>query len=91
MNLQDALFNWLQIHIVAEARPDDHAAKETKEFFETILREDHQLSRFSISSDEDLVYRIHYEKDGQNSMQKYDGELAEQLLSDIRSNPKYNE
>ncbi len=33
MNLQDTLFNWLQISIVAEARPEDGAARETKDFF----------------------------------------------------------
>ena len=33
MRLDDALFNWLQIQIVAEARPDDNAAAETRDFF----------------------------------------------------------
>ena len=28
MKLQDAFFNWLQMHIVSQARPDDEAAKE---------------------------------------------------------------
>ncbi len=37
MNLQDTLFNWLQISIVAEARPEDGAARETKDFFRAHL------------------------------------------------------
>ncbi|MED4601134.1 hypothetical protein P9314_10510 [Paenibacillus validus] len=90
MNLQDTLFNWLQISIVAEARPEDGAARETKDFFELILREDHALSRFSYEENDDL-YRVEYEQDGQTRMQRYDRELAEQLLTDINSNPKYNE
>ncbi|WP_159883896.1 hypothetical protein [Paenibacillus puerhi] len=90
MKLQDAIFNWLQISIVSEARPDDGAAKETMDFFETILREDHALSRFGYVCDED-VYRVDYELDGQEKQLRYDRELAEQLLADINSNPKYNE
>ena len=33
MRLDDALFNWLQIQMVAEAGPDDRAAAETRDFF----------------------------------------------------------
>ncbi|CAG7620379.1 hypothetical protein ACFQI7_05815 [Paenibacillus allorhizosphaerae] len=90
MNLQDALFNWLQIRIVAEARPDDQAAQETKQFFEDILREDHKLDEFSVTSDE-TMYRIKYGSGEQRKLQMFDRESAEQLLSDINSNPKYNE
>lgn len=90
MTLQDALFNWLQIKIVAEARPDDRAARETMQFFEEILREDHQLEQYAVTSDE-TMYRIQYGSAGQLKLQMYDRETAEQLLSDINSNPKYNE
>lgn len=90
MNLQDALFNWLQISIVAEARPEDRAAGETRDFFEVILREDHQLTGFSYSADESF-YRIQYETAGEQRTQRFDREAAEKLLEDIQSNPKYNE
>ncbi|MBP1156302.1 MULTISPECIES: hypothetical protein [unclassified Paenibacillus] len=90
MKLQDALFNWLQISIVAEARPEDHAAAETRDFFEVILREDHHLTRFSYTSD-NSVYRIQYETAEEHRTQEFDRESAEQLLEDINSNPKYNE
>jgi len=90
MKLQDAIFNWLQISLVAEARPQDGAARETMEFFETILREDHALSRFLYVCD-DSVCTVEYSQDGQDKLLRYDRELAEQLLTDINSNPKYNE
>lgn len=90
MKLQDALFNWLQISIVAEARPEDRAAAETRDFFEVILREDHHLTQFSYTA-EDNVYRIQYETAGEQRTQQFDRESAEQLLEDIHSNPKYNE
>ncbi|WP_281888169.1 hypothetical protein [Paenibacillus sp. YYML68] len=90
MKLQDALFNWLQISIVAEARPDDKAAAETRDFFEVILREDHHLVRFAYTHKGDLC-QVEYELDGQALLKSYPRELAEQLLEDINSNPKYNE
>ncbi|MEK8129692.1 hypothetical protein WMW72_17440 [Paenibacillus filicis] len=90
MKLQDAIFNWLQISMVSEARPEDGAAKETKDFFELILREDHKLEQFSYACDEDVCI-IEYKQEGELAKVRYDRELAEQLLTDIISNPKYNE
>lgn len=89
MRLEDALFNWLQIKIVAEARTDDMAAEETRLFFEEILRDDHGLTEFTTSSDE-LRITISYELEGIRKTLMFDRELAEQLLTDINSNPKYN-
>ena len=43
-SLQDALYNWLTIYVVAQARPDDMAAQETASFFYEILRHDFQIS-----------------------------------------------
>ncbi|WP_426447752.1 hypothetical protein ACP26L_26120 [Paenibacillus sp. S-38] len=90
MNLQDALFNWLQISLVAAARPEDGAAVETRDFFEVILREDHGLQSFAYEPEGER-YRIDYTADGQIRTQRFDAELADQLLTDINSNPKYNE
>lgn len=89
MRLEDALFNWLQIKIVAEARTDDMAAEETRLFFEEILRDDHGLTEFTTSPDE-LRITISYEHEGIRKTLMFDKELAEQLLTDINSNPKYN-
>jgi hypothetical protein len=90
MVLQDALFNWLQIKIVSDARPEDGAAKETLDFFEQILREDHKLTSFSISGSDETMLFVQYEVDGKSKKQMIDRERAEQLLTDINSNPKYN-
>jgi hypothetical protein len=87
MRLEDALYNWLQIKIVADARQDDGAARETLDFFEQILREDHQLTSFKAErSDETMIY-VRYEKDGKSKTQMFDRESAEQLLADIESSP----
>lgn len=90
MKLQDALFNWLQIKTVSDARPDDHAAKETLDFFEVILSEDHQLTNFEVTRTDDTMMHIRYEIDGKSKTQMFQRETVEKLLEDINSNPKYN-
>jgi hypothetical protein len=89
--LQDALFNWLQMALVSEARPEDLAAQETKDFFEQILKEDHSLTEIQIEHQDETMIHVRYEQGGLSKKQTFDCELAEKLLEDIRSNPKYNE
>lgn len=89
MNLQDALYNWLQIKLVADARPDDHAAKETLDFFELILREDHGLDSFEVSQTDDTMIHVRYGTDGKWKRQMFDRESAERLLADIEAEPRY--
>ncbi|MBD2861783.1 hypothetical protein [Paenibacillus oceani] len=91
MKLQDALFNWLQIRLVADVRPDDRAAGETESFFAEILRDDHKLDNVRIALTDDTMVHIQYEQDGKTQTQLFDKEHAEQLLQDILANPKYNE
>lgn len=90
MKLQDALFNWLQMKIVAEARPQDQAAQDTLEFFQTILQEDHKLGQLTVEST-DTDYEIVYDEGDQRQVKKFNREWAEQLLREIEDNPKYNE
>lgn len=90
MRLEDALFNWLQIRIVADERPDDHAARDTLAFFEQILREDHHLTSFTIANTDETMIHVRYEKDSRVKLQLYPREAGEQLLRDIVDNPKYN-
>lgn len=91
MKLQDALYNWLQIRMVADARPDDKAALDTCEFFAAILREDHQVSEFGITAIDDTMVHVRMVMEGKPKKQMFPREAAEQLLHDINSNPKYNE
>ena len=91
MKLDDALFNWLQIKLVADDRPEDRAALETLRFFEQILLEDHGLQSFAIGKRDDTMYHITYVIDNRTKTSMFDREAAERLLADIRANPKYNE
>ena len=91
MTLQDALFNWLQIKTVFDARPDDHAAKETCDFFEQILREDHHITSFEITRSDETMVCVQYEIENKKKLQMFQKEMVGKLLEDINSNPKYNE
>lgn len=85
----DALFNWLQIRIVWDARPRDRSARDTVEFFEQILKEDHQVKELKIEK-EDSVYRVHYLQGEEWQSQEFDRDFAEQLLRDIEAEPRFN-
>ena len=88
MNLQDALFNWLQIKLVTEARPDDGAAVETLTFFEEILRVDHGLEQFEIAEMDTTMVHVRYTLEGNKKRQMFGREIAYKLLNDIESVPK---
>lgn len=90
MELRDALFYWLQMKVVCEARPQDQAAKDTLSFFDQILTEDHSLSEYSISLADETGYQVVAEVNGETKTYRYDRELTDQLLADIAANPKYN-
>lgn len=89
MKLADALFNWLQITLVAEARPTDAAAQETVRFFSEILEQDHQVLDVRIVHVDDTMYFVQFESSGKSRKQMFDRESAEQLLRDLESNPIY--
>lgn len=90
MKLQDALFNWLQMALVVEGRPDDRSAHDTESFFAEILREDHGLEYFEILAKDDTMIHVRYGNKESSKTQMFDRQSAEQLLIDINSNPKYN-
>ncbi|WP_219836331.1 hypothetical protein [Paenibacillus sp. R14(2021)] len=90
MRLQDALFNWLQIQLVAEARPEDQAAADTRDFFLEILTDDHGVANLRIHKADETMIHLKYEIDGHAKLQMFPKEAGEQLLFDINQNPKYN-
>jgi len=90
MKLDDALFNWLQIRVVADARPNDRSAVDTVNFFFDILKENHQVTQLQYSKDA-TMYTVRYTVGEKNNMQMFDSEAVEQLLTAINSEPKYNQ
>lgn len=89
MKLEDALFNWLQIKVVSEARPNDRSAKDTLNFFTDIISEDHQVTQMEYSKDA-TMYTLRYTVGDARKLQMYPIELVEQLLEAIENEPKFN-
>ncbi|HZG82324.1 MAG TPA: hypothetical protein VEZ13_16280 [Brevibacillus sp.] len=88
MKREDALFNWLQIQVVADARPDDKSALDTAAFFRDVLREDHGI--------EDLAYRregdwyvLTDKTKTEASESRYPAEAIDALLVAIENEPRY--
>lgn len=85
--LQDALYNWLTIKIVSNARPDDSAAKETTELFEEILLTKFGATDLEISKDKTL-YHISYTHEGEKKENRFPIILADFTLDQINENPE---
>lgn len=90
MKLGEALFNWLQIQAVADARPDDQSAKDTAAFFHAILAEDHDVTELAYTKDA-TMYTLRYSAAGKKKTEMYQIEAVEELLTAINSEPKYNQ
>ncbi len=92
MNLADNLYNWLQIRLVADVRPDDVAAQETVDFFAQILQEQHGVDVARLSYEvEETVIHVSYIQNGQPKRYMFPREAAEKLLRDIENEPRYGD
>ncbi|MBB5323828.1 hypothetical protein HNQ34_000920 [Anoxybacillus tepidamans] len=86
-SLQDALYNWLTIQVVADARPEDRAAQETASFFRDILKNDFHLTNVEVKKDE-TMYIVHYEDEQQAKTARFPVELIEVMLEQINRDPE---
>lgn len=86
-SVQDALYNWLTIKIVSDARPDDTAAKETTVFFEEMLTSEHHLSNIEITTDEKMYY-VSYQQGEDSKKMRFPKELIEVILNQVNAEPK---
>ncbi|PEA55354.1 hypothetical protein CON64_08145 [Bacillus pseudomycoides] len=86
-SMQDALYNWLTIKIVAEARPYDEAAQETYMLFHNMLYEDHQLKHVTVEKKEDM-YFVTYEREGEKKSVRFPLELIDCFLEQINRDPE---
>lgn len=69
-SVQDALYNWLTIKTVAEARPHDAAAQETYLLFHNMLHEDHQLRDVTVEKKKICIW-LHMNKKEKNILQDF--------------------
>jgi hypothetical protein len=85
--LKDALYNWLTIKVVLNARPDDTAARETTELFEEILLSQYEVIDLEISKD-DKMYHVSYKQAGEAKKDRFPIILANITLDQINENPE---
>ena len=85
-SLQDAIYNWLTIKIVSNARPDDTAARDTAELFEKILAEEHQVESHEMKRDA-LMYYVTVTQEGNVKEYKFPRDLIEVMLDQIEQEP----
>lgn len=86
-SLQDALYNWLSIKVVSDARPDDVAAKETATMFLKILQDDHHVLSLEVTKDADMYY-VTYDKSGSSNTNRFPVDLIDCILISINENPE---
>ncbi|MBD1380938.1 hypothetical protein [Metabacillus arenae] len=93
-SLQDALYNWLSIQVVADSRPDDLAAAETAQLFQDILKEEHDVVVKEIMRDE-VMYTIHFLKKGAEQQYQFPVDLIDVMIDQMKEEPEkfknYNE
>lgn len=85
-SLQDAIYNWLTIKIVSDARPEDTAAKETTELFEQILAEEHNVDSKELKRDA-LMYYVTVVQKGNSKEYRFPRDLIEVMLDQISQEP----
>lgn len=86
-SLQDAIYNWLTIKVVADARPDDLAAKETEEMFYQMLVKDYGVTNIEVNKDEAMYY-VAVEKDGERKSYRFPNPFIEMMLEQINNEPE---
>jgi len=86
-SLQDALYNWLTIKIIAEARPTDEAAQETYALFDGVLKNDHGVEQVAIEKNEEM-YLVTYTKEGQTKSTRFPTELIDCFLEQMEREPE---
>ncbi|PTQ56841.1 MAG: hypothetical protein BSOLF_2643 [Candidatus Carbobacillus altaicus] len=88
MSYMDAIRHWLEIELVARARPEDKAAIKTADFFNRILQEDHHIIIKNVQKADDR-YLVTYEESGDLKETRFDRYQVEGLLLAIEHEPKY--
>ncbi|WP_078547379.1 hypothetical protein [Litchfieldia alkalitelluris] len=86
-SIQDALYNWLSIKIVADARPDDTAAVETYKMFDNILKDDHKVRDIVITKD-DVMYYVSYIHEEVEKKTRFPIELIDVMFNQIADEPE---
>ncbi|UOY93774.1 hypothetical protein MUG87_06550 [Ectobacillus sp. JY-23] len=86
-SIQDALYNWLTIKTVAEARPDDEAAKETYALFADMLFHEHGVTETKLEKYEEM-YMVYYTAHGLEKTARFPSELIDCYVEQMEREPQ---
>lgn len=86
-SLQDAIYNWLTIKVVVDARPNDTAALDTVSLFEDILVNEFKVKDLVVHKD-DVMYLVTYKIDGEEKNARFPVELIDVMHDQIQENPE---
>ncbi|KOO50604.1 hypothetical protein [Priestia koreensis] len=86
-SIQDALYNWLTIKKVADARPDDYAAQETFTLFDHMLKDDHHVENVTIIEHEEM-YEVIYSRQQEEKKTRFPKELVDAMYDHIKREPE---
>ncbi|UAL54108.1 hypothetical protein LIT32_10095 [Bacillus sp. CMF21] len=86
-SLQDSLYNWLSIKVVADARPEDTAAGDTFRLFDELLKENHDLNNVQVHKDE-VMYLVSYTLNGESKSSRFPVELIDSMIDQIEAEPE---
>ncbi|MGX6442092.1 hypothetical protein ACWM35_02505 [Neobacillus sp. K501] len=85
-SVQDALYNWLSIKVVCDARPEDTAARETLDLFDDMIMNEYRLTNIEVTTDE-MMYYVSYIQGGETKKTRFPRELIEVMLNQINEEP----
>ncbi len=86
-SLQDTLYNWLTIKVVADARKDDESAQDTTALFYDILTNEHGLKNIQIDKN-DQMYLVHYTIGDEKKSTRFPIELIDVMLQQMEAEPE---
>lgn len=86
-SIQDAVYNWLTIKVVCDARPTDLAAVETEKMFFSILEAEHSLSEITVDKDEQMYY-VSFIKSEKQEKLRFPRDLIEVMINQINDAPE---
>jgi hypothetical protein len=86
-SLQDALYNWLTIKVVADVRTDDESAQDTATLFYEILTKDHGIKNLQVEKDGQM-YTVHYMISDEQKTSRFPVELIDVMLDQMEAEPE---
>ncbi|OEH93901.1 hypothetical protein [Bacillus solimangrovi] len=86
-SLQDAIYNWLTIKVVMDARPEDESAQQTFQLFDEILKEDFQAENVRVEKDE-IMYLVSVMQEGEDKKLRFPVELIDIMINQIEEEPE---